>query len=245
MKSLSKYLRGVFLGAVLVGFMLLFSKPVAKAQSGSLYFSPSSLEANSGETFSIKIMINTAGTEVTAVACDFSYPQNLLEFVSLDSTNTVFEEVAEEKTDATGFIYITRFVSPGNTYEGTGEVITVNFKVLASGTATLSFLDSVAATDMETKDTIGSAQSATIELGAVTETRDTEEETSLIDTILEKVNEYLIFIVGAGAVVVLIVVVLIVSKGSKKEEVSSVSQGPSDQQPSDQGGIPPMGVTSS
>lgn len=149
-------------------FLTLSVEPV-NAQSASLYFSPSTRSVGLNQSFSISIMINTGGVAVNGVTADFTYPAARLEVVSIDSSSSEFSIQAEEDYTSAGTVYISRAISGGNSFTGTGVVAVVNFRSTTSGTSTLSFTNDAIITSASENPTnvLGTTQTATITAGSI------------------------------------------------------------------------------
>jgi hypothetical protein len=138
-----------------------------KAADATLYFSPATYTASLNQTFSIKIYINTGGNNANAVTADFTYPSSRLQVTGITTTSSVFSSEAEESYSTPGTVNISRFVSGGGSYNGTGEVATINFRSTSSGTSTLAFTSDAAVTDTDATNVLGTTTSATISTGTV------------------------------------------------------------------------------
>ncbi len=138
------------------------------AANPTLYFSPSSTTVSLNQTFAVSVMVNTNSNEVMGVTADFTYPTDKLELLSIDSSTSEFSIEAEQDYSS-GTVYISRAVSGGSSYNGTGVVTVVNFKATASGTSTLTFTDDAVVTDASDEPTniLGTTQTATITCGSV------------------------------------------------------------------------------
>src|SRR3989338_6366652 len=110
---------------------------IARAQSAMLYVTPGNAVFNPGQTFQMKIMVNTGGEQVNAVAAYLSYPQDQLEATGVDTSRSVMTLFAEKEV-RNGLIQISGGEpSPG--FSGIQEIAAVTFRVKATGTATIVF----------------------------------------------------------------------------------------------------------
>lgn len=155
--------------SILIVFALFFSlgkRNNAYAQNASLYFSPSTYTTGLNQTFSIAIIVDTNGLEVSGVTADFTYPSDILQVVSIDSTNSEFGIEAEQDYDSTN-VYLSRATSGGTSFSGIGEVAVVNFQAISSETATLTFTDDALVTSSgeNPQDVLGTTGQATITAG--------------------------------------------------------------------------------
>jgi hypothetical protein len=131
------------------------------AQNASLSFSPASTTVIVSQTVTITVMVDSGGENISGVTADFTYPSNLLEFVSIDSANSEFS-VEAEADHVTGTVFLSRAVSGGNTFNGTGEVSRVTFRGLSNGTSTLTFTDDTLVTSSGEDDILGTRSTGTI-----------------------------------------------------------------------------------
>ena len=119
-------------------FISLTFASSTQAQSGTLYFVPASGTFAPGQTFSVTIMVDTKGENVNAIGAYFSYPQNELEVLEVDTTGSVMTLFAEQqggggKVDISGG-------KPTPGFSGIQKIASVRFRVKASsGVATLTF----------------------------------------------------------------------------------------------------------
>lgn len=156
---------------LLLNLFFLKVTPVnAQSGSASLYFSPASATSTVGSTFDIQIMVNTGGEDTTTVIADLTYSSSELEVVSIDDTSSVYDNSAEEDYSTAGTILITRYMSGGGSYNGTGEVLTITFSSLAEGTATLAFTSdaSLMNDDLTPLDILDSTGTASVTISTST-----------------------------------------------------------------------------
>lgn len=97
--------------SVLILMTLPFFAASANAQetSAALNLQPGTIEVNSGETFNVEVLLDTGGREVNALTADISYPSNLMEFVSVDDSISIFSQIAEFNSETNGVLRISRF----------------------------------------------------------------------------------------------------------------------------------------
>lgn len=120
---------------------LLFFVGISPAYSATLSLSPESGTHAVGETFTVPVYVSTkSGESVNAVSGTLSYPIEKLRVVSLGKTGIIhfwIEDPGFSNADGTvdfqGIVH-----NPGFTGEK-GEVLSISFKVLGAGNATLSF----------------------------------------------------------------------------------------------------------
>lgn len=120
----------------LVGYIIIRSQ--AAPNPPTIYLAPSSQTMAPNTTFTVAVRENSATTPVNAVAAVFTYPANLVDFVSIDTTGSGFD------TDVTanggsGKVTIERGRKPP-AVTGDQLVATVTFKAKATtGTADMAF----------------------------------------------------------------------------------------------------------
>ncbi|HSH18247.1 MAG TPA: Ig-like domain-containing protein [Candidatus Saccharimonadales bacterium] len=109
----------------------------AKA-AGGFTFSPNGGNLTVGSNLTVAIRVNTGSEQTHAVTAEFSYPENLLEYVGTDSGGSNFNVAAAEK-GGNGLVHYTR----GSSDPVNGDLLVqkANFRVIGAGTATLRFTD--------------------------------------------------------------------------------------------------------
>lgn len=132
--------KGIFLQTLL--FFLLMGVVSAKAVSAAprIYLDPSSGNYNSGTEFSVKVKIDTDGRAAMAADALVNFDSTRLE-VKQVATGGFFSGFDYNISNSNGRITIYSFAEQAlQTRTGTGDLATVTFKAIASGTATVSFL---------------------------------------------------------------------------------------------------------
>ena len=121
----------------IITLSLVFLPQLANA-AATLYFSPSTGSYTINNTFSVTVMVNTGTEAVNVVGAYITYPQDKLEFLSIDTTGSILTMWAENKAEG-GKISLSGGVpSPG--FSGSKKIATIRFKAKASsGTANLIF----------------------------------------------------------------------------------------------------------
>lgn len=110
----------------------------AFAQGAALSFSPAAANVSLGSTFWVTVMVDTQGQNVNAVAAYFTYPQDKLDVVEVNTADSVMTLVAE-KNAGNGKVEISGGrPTPG--FAGVQKIAAVLFRAkAASGTAELVF----------------------------------------------------------------------------------------------------------
>lgn len=72
------------------------------AQTATLSFLPAIGTVQAGQFLTVTIMLNTGGAQVNAVGVYFTYPENLLEGISLDTTGSGLDTFTPERTVGSG-----------------------------------------------------------------------------------------------------------------------------------------------
>lgn len=115
-------------------FFPLTLKPVQAA-----YFepNPATINVNAGETFTVKVNINTEGEEVNSADIYLNFNSSLIEAQQI-TAGSFFPTVTNDIS--AGMVYIAAMVDdPASSKTGSGEVATITFKALANGSAEISF----------------------------------------------------------------------------------------------------------
>jgi len=104
--------------------------------------SPSSSALNVGSTLTITITENSGSDLINAVQADLTYDQTKLQFVSIDTTVGVFNNMVVQKTGGNGVVNISAAVSPS--VSGSQVVARITFTTIASGAAAINFANTSA-----------------------------------------------------------------------------------------------------
>ncbi|MEI7578873.1 MAG: cohesin domain-containing protein [bacterium] len=128
------FLTIIFISICVVFFIVANIKSFA--QTGTLYFSPATVSAGTGKSFTVKVMASTGDDEVNAVVANFTFPADKLKITNISSAVSVFNQT--QRQEVTGnTVYIERYSS--TFFKGTGEVASVTFEAIALGDADLAF----------------------------------------------------------------------------------------------------------
>src|SRR3990167_1612316 len=121
---------------LLLGVVFVFPNNYANAQSGSLYFSPSSGSVIAGQNFSLAVRVNTSGTAINAGEGSIVFDSAKVQVVSVSKTSSIFTLWATEPSfsNADGTVEFAGGI-PNPGYSGSnGVVITINFKAKTATT---------------------------------------------------------------------------------------------------------------
>ncbi|MFC1720764.1 hypothetical protein ACFLY0_02335 [Patescibacteria group bacterium] len=121
---------------LLIIFVTLFMSAAAQAEAAILYFSSEKNTVNTQTEFYVDILVDTDEDYINAAQSVVSFPPNLLEVVSVDRVNSVFDFWVEEPvfSNEDGTV---SFIG-GTTRGLEGEdlrIVRINFKTLNSGLA--------------------------------------------------------------------------------------------------------------
>ncbi len=101
-------------------------------------FDQSSLSVNTGDTFQVKVLIDTEGEEVNAAQAYVRFDSNLLSVESVVGGD-FFDEVSYSINASN--VYVAGLLSNiGVGKSGSGELATITFKATTSGSITLDFI---------------------------------------------------------------------------------------------------------
>lgn len=161
--------RGVYFVPVLFISSVLFFLIPTSTQAATLYFSPNSGSYSVGQTFSVSILVSSTDQTMNAVSGSVSFPKELLQVTSLSKTSSVVSLWVQEPSfsNSDGTVNFEGIVlNPGFT-GSSGKIITLNFKVRATGKAPLSFTtSSVLANDGKGTNILSTAGSANFVIGS-------------------------------------------------------------------------------
>jgi hypothetical protein len=122
----------------------LLSPNLASAQttqSATLLFSTPSAQVTEGQKFTVNVEVNSGGQSINAVSGTVSFPGNLVHAISLSTDNSIIKLWTQEpKLRANDILFEGVILNPG--FEGTnGQVFSITFEAIASGTVNLNFND--------------------------------------------------------------------------------------------------------
>ena len=119
--------------------LIFFLLPIfLVVKAASLSFDRSSYSVGVGQTFQVKININTGGETVNGAEFYINYDSSLLSIENVSAEN--FFPTTTNDTKTTGRVYIAAFVDdPASPKTGSGTIATITFKALRDGVVNLSF----------------------------------------------------------------------------------------------------------
>lgn len=226
-KAFSKIVNIVITLTISIFGYLSITPSRLQAAGGSIYFANIPEQVAVGETFSTKIMIDSAGQDVSTVIVEFTYPSDILEFVEIDTTQSVFESNGEGDIETPGKIAFTRYTLSESYYNGTGSVATVTFRKIKDEEATLTFTDETALLNTNVtlpEDIIESKESVTVSPKPTS--------TSLTDRIDLSNNSTVLIIVGICLIsfVVVIIYLVVRKKQVRTDDVSVLEESESSEE---------------
>jgi Cohesin domain len=115
--------------------------------SATLSISPTAKTVKVGETFTLDVVLDTAGADVDGL--DFILNQNprLLEVVKVAPVDILGSTVYNQTDAKTGRISASQVSGGGSSYRGGGTIATITFLAKGSGTANITFDFTVGATN--------------------------------------------------------------------------------------------------
>ncbi|MBU2544615.1 hypothetical protein KJ618_04070 [Patescibacteria group bacterium] len=138
-----------------------------------MYFSPSSGTYAIGSTLSVSVYVSSADQAMNAASGVISFPRDKLEVTSLSKTGSIFSLWVQEPSfsNSAGTINFEGIaLNPGFT-GASGKLITINFRVKATGVAALNFSSgSVLANDGQGTNILTSLGNAQFSLGGAVPT---------------------------------------------------------------------------
>lgn len=135
-----KFLTKKFIILIIALFgIILFGKSVDAA---TLYMNPLEQTVSTEETFLVDVYLDSEKEIINAAQSQILYPQNLLEVVDI-SYGDSFLTLWPEKPAVDPVSGILGFVGgvPGGSYVFDAKVLTITFKAIHTGTATIRFLE--------------------------------------------------------------------------------------------------------
>ena len=125
-----------FLLVLLLGIVFGCLLQTAKAQTGSLYFSPSSGSVVAGQNFSLIIRTNTGGVAINAAEGSVVFDPSKVSISSVSKSDSIFSLWATEPkySNAKGTLEFAGGI-PNPGYSGSnGVVLVINFKAKTATT---------------------------------------------------------------------------------------------------------------
>ena len=127
-------IRSWLLGVILA--LPLFAPFTAYADTATLYLSPASGSVSKGSILTVNVRENSGNEPVNSVQANLSYPANLLDFVSINSSSAW--GVVAQNSGGSGSVQIARGALPA--VSGDQLVASVRFRAKTdSGTASITF----------------------------------------------------------------------------------------------------------
>lgn len=121
----------------IVGYIIIRSQ--AAPPPPTVYINPSTQTLAANTTFTVTVRENSGTTPTNAIQAVFTYPANLLDFVSIDTTGSPFD-IGNSLSSSGGSGKVTIGRGAGTNQTGDQLVGTVTFKTkTTSGTAALAF----------------------------------------------------------------------------------------------------------
>ncbi len=123
---------------ILISTAILFFSLVSFAEGASLFLLPESESFEVGDTFSVELSVNTAGIPINSARTVIYFPSDKLEVLSISKEDSIFALWPEEPTfsNSTGEISFSGGL-PHPGFNGTGNIIIINFRAKQEGTAVL------------------------------------------------------------------------------------------------------------
>jgi len=139
----NKFFDGVNLSIFAVIFVVIGGYIILKSLAATppaVYLTPASSAVNTTTDFTVQIMEDSGSVPVNAVQANLTYPTNLLDVVSIDTSGSAFTTIAES-TAANGNIRIGAGVATGADGKINEQLVaTIHFKSKSTaGTATVNF----------------------------------------------------------------------------------------------------------
>jgi len=121
------------LAIISVLFLSFSSVHVVEAADASLYLVSESNSYYVGETFSVRLKLNTGGVPIGAAQAVLTFPDDKLEVISMSTSESIFSLWVQEPTVSVNTMSFTGEVIGG--FTGDGSVFAVTFHVKAGGVA--------------------------------------------------------------------------------------------------------------
>jgi hypothetical protein len=135
-----KFLRNILaLLVTIITFSFVCVKNIY-AQVPSLSFSPLEILVDQGDTFTIEIVVDTAGEDVGGVGAKLAYDPSKISVLSVEQGSIFSEYPALTSDDVRGKIYVSGIVSSANDlYVGRGVLATIEMLAKSEGSTFMIF----------------------------------------------------------------------------------------------------------
>lgn len=139
----------------------------AASTSGTLALSPSSGTYTVGQTVTLTEYENSGSVAVNAVESDITYPSSMLQYQSYDVNSSGFNYPGPSPSVSNGEFQFAMISTTPLT--GNQEVLTITFKVLASGSATIGFANTATVAEPSGTNEGAATSGATLTLQAASQ----------------------------------------------------------------------------
>lgn len=150
-------------------FISIFLTAPFFASADTLYLSPAGGSYAAGKTFTVRVYVSSINQSINAVSGVVTYPQDKLQIVSVSKADSILTLWTEEPSfsNSSGKINFEGVV-PNPGYMGSaGSILTINFKAVGQGAATVKFdSGSVLANDGSGTNILKNVGSASFTLGS-------------------------------------------------------------------------------
>ncbi len=153
---------------VLFAVLLFFTYDVASVAAANLRLSPETGIYTTGNTFSVRVLVNTQGQPINAAEGEISFNQSDLSVVSISKVGSLFTLWTREPefSNSTGKIYFGGG-SPSGYTGAAGTIMTITFKAKYAGSSQVSYSSgSILAADGRGTNILSTMQGATYTLQA-------------------------------------------------------------------------------
>lgn len=132
-----KFIYAVLMGIIFVGQVVSMAPLKASAASANFYLSPSSGSVNLGDTISASVMIST-DTAINAGEATVTFSSNILEYQSVSTGGSIFSFWTSGPSGGSTSVSFGGGLSNPGYSGGSGKVLTITWKAINTGTATVS-----------------------------------------------------------------------------------------------------------
>lgn len=133
-------MRNIFIWIIIIFLINLLFSSLVRAESASLYLSPSSGSFLVGSTFSVSIFVNTEGNEINVVWAELRFPPEILQVTQPTAgTSFITEWITPPSYSNEKGIITFKGGIPGGITTSAGLVSSITFRAVASGRAEVKF----------------------------------------------------------------------------------------------------------
>jgi hypothetical protein len=176
---------------ILLRLILTFCMALIVGMSFSSIYNSFS-EIDLGKTVTLTLQLNSEKINVNVLTVNINYPSDGLQVINVDTSQSVMKNLVEETVLPKGKLVLTRFMPPGESFSGNGEIAKITFKVLTLGEHIISIDNNSAVFSVQSIDILdlkGKANILGIDTSKTTDPIVKDSNTDLSDNIQKDLSD--------------------------------------------------------